>query len=349
MSCRQGQTAVARKVAVAAGISATSSQAAAEVAAKGKSGPKLTTNRPRRPRAVRQTTRTYRKLPLKKKEKLWAAVGQAALARTEKEKQYRLNRAVRDFGPGLVAAAVADDLSRFKKEQDTWALERYRQLKEMLPAATEATKSQRQLKAPSGQATQVQTGTRKNVKSQAEPQARFFEQTGPAGKKEKPPARNRINLANVFSADELQQLSTQLLLGSAAARRQLKLLGSGASRGLGHSDPRVRDWVEQDRHNFRFLSEQVSQARRGQSEIDLSSLKNGERVDLWEFSKFEADRALRNIDHLQSGWSHLKGPTAAYLTGNHQLEARFFTHLAAQLEPTITTTMRDEAGVMEVG
>jgi hypothetical protein len=298
---------------------------------------------------VRQAVKTYRKLPLKKKEKLWAAVGQAALTRAEKEKQQQLNRAVRDFGPGLVAAAVADDLGRAKKEKDDWALERYRQLAKMLQAAAQAARAQRSTKKLSRKAAKVQAGTRKKANGEAQPQARFFQQNSAAGKPTNLPARHRIDLADAFSDDELQQLSTQLLLGSAATKRQLKLLSSGASRGIGHSDPRVRDWAEQDRHNFRFLSEQVSQARRGQNGIDLSALQDNEQVDLWEFSKFEADRALRNIDHLQSGWSHLKGPTAAYLTGKHQLEARFFTHLAAQLEPTLTTAMLDEAGVVEVG
>ena len=178
-------------------------------------------------------------------------------------------------------------------------------------------------------------------------QASFFDHASNENKKAKLPSRNQINLSGIFSDDELLQISTQLAFGGAAARRQIKLLSGGASRGIGHSDPRVRDWIEQDKNNFQFLSEQLARARqRKDGVIDLSSLKNGDRVDLWEFSRFEADRALRNIDHLQSGWSHLKGPTADYLTGKHKLEARFFGHIAEHLEPLITTAMRDEAGVV---
>ena len=65
-------------------------------------------------------------------------------------------------------------------------------------------------------------------------------------------------------------------------------------------------------------------------------------MDLWEFSRFEADRALRNIDHLQSGLSHLKGPTADYLAERHRLEARFYTFLAGQLEPLVTPEMQEK-------
>jgi hypothetical protein len=348
VSCRQEQTTVAKKAAAAAGISATSSQTAGEVAGGG-AGPTLATNQPRRPRAVRQATKTYRKLPLKKKKKLWAAVGQAALATAEKEKQYRLNRAVRDFGRASWRQRWPRISARPKKSRmigrsivtGSWPRCYRRQPRRRECRLKPKRDRVRQPKA--------RTDTRKKANGDSQSQARFFQQNSATGKPANLPARHRIDLADTFNDDELQPLSTQLLLGSAAARRQLKLLSGGASRGIGHSDPRVRDWVEQDRNNFRFLSEQVSQARRGQNGIDLSALKDSERVDLWEFSKFEADRALRNIDHLQSGWSHLKGPTAAYLTGQHQLEARFFTHLAAQLEPTLTTAMRDEAGVIEVG
>ena len=131
----------------------------------------------------------------------------------------------------------------------------------------------------------------------------------------------------------------QLRLGAAAVSRQIRELGSGANRGLGHSDPRPLDWAKLDQRNFQFLADQVARARRGGGYIDTSSLKKEALFDLWEFSKFEADRAHRNIDHLFSGGSHLRGPTAEYLAERHKLDARFYTFLAHQIEPMITPEM----------
>jgi hypothetical protein len=121
----------------------------------------------------------------------------------------------------------------------------------------------------------------------------------------------------------------------------LQELTSGSSRGIGHSDPRPADWVKADLQHFQFLADQLAKVRHGAGYLDTSTLKSNDLVDLWEFAKFEADRAQRNIDHLRSGISHLKGPTADYLVAGHQLEARFYTRLAGQLEPLISTEMID--------
>ena len=64
-------------------------------------------------------------------------------------------------------------------------------------------------------------------------------------------------------------------------------------------------------------------------------MNKAELTDLWDFARFEADRAMCNIDHLQSGLSHLKGPTAAYLIERHRLEARFYSFVAGQVEKMI--------------
>jgi hypothetical protein len=115
----------------------------------------------------------------------------------------------------------------------------------------------------------------------------------------------------------------------------MRELNSGQSRGIGHSDPRPMDWAQSDQRQYQFLVEQLRRARRGNGYIDTSSLKKNDLVELWEFARFEADRAYRNIDHLTSGLSHLKGPTADYLAGGHKLEARFYSFLADQLEHII--------------
>ena len=76
-------------------------------------------------------------------------------------------------------------------------------------------------------------------------------------------------------------------------------------------------------------------AQRGRGHIDISELKRDQVAELWEFARFETDRAHRNIDHLRSGSSHLKGPTARHLTKRYKLEARFYEFLAGQLETII--------------
>jgi hypothetical protein len=176
-------------------------------------------------------------------------------------------------------------------------------------------------------------------------QASFFE-IYPAGMRDlRPqgvPTQGQIKLANDFTPEELQTISVQLRLGAAAASRQIRELSGGAGRGIGHSDPRPLDWAKSDQRNFQFLAGQVTRARRDGGTIDTSSLKKEELFDLWEFSNFEADRAHRNIDHLFSGGSHLRGPTAEYLAELHKLDARFYTFLARQLEPMITPEMVEE-------
>ncbi|MCB0190377.1 MAG: hypothetical protein KDJ65_00385 [Anaerolineae bacterium] len=149
------------------------------------------------------------------------------------------------------------------------------------------------------------------------------------------PTQRQIKITNDFSAEELQTISVQLRLGVAAVSRQIRELNGGALRGIGHSDPRPLDWARSDRKNFEFLVSQLDEARRGRGYLDTTALNKAELVDLWDFARFEADRAMRNIDHLQSGLSHLKGPTAEYLTGRHQLEARFYSFVAGQVETMI--------------
>lgn len=185
-------------------------------------------------------------------------------------------------------------------------------------------------------------------------QASFFAVVQPAVKESKQankpkaarrakslPTQRQIKMTNEFSAQELQTLAVQLRLGEAAAARQIQTLNSKSSRGVGHSDPRPLDWARSDQQHFHFLGQQVRRARRGDGYLDTSGLKDEALVDLWEFASFEADRALRNIDHLQAGLSHLKGQTADYLTGRHRLAARFYTFLAGQLEPLIMPKMQD--------
>jgi hypothetical protein len=171
-------------------------------------------------------------------------------------------------------------------------------------------------------------------------QASFFE-TYQAEVQDSEPllTQRQIKVSNEFTPDELQTISVQLRLGTAAAARHIRELESGTRRGIGYSDPRLLDWARLDQQNFQFLIDQVAKARRNGGYIDTSSLKQDELFDLWEFSKFEADRAHRNIDHLFSGGSHLKGPTAEYTAKQHKLDARFYTFLADRLEPMITPEM----------
>jgi hypothetical protein len=160
-------------------------------------------------------------------------------------------------------------------------------------------------------------------------------------KRQSLPTQRHVRIVDDFTSEELQRMSVQLALGGAAAARQLQELTAGSSRGIGHSDPRPADWARADLQRFQFLADQLAKGRRGDGYLDTSTLKSNDLVDLWEFAKFEADRAQRNIDHLRSGISHLKGPTADYLVAGHQLEARFYTLLAGQLEPLISTEMID--------
>lgn len=149
------------------------------------------------------------------------------------------------------------------------------------------------------------------------------------------PDRRQIRLSRDFTPEELDRLAVQINLGAAATARHIHELDSGRSRGIGHSDPRPLDWAQLDRQQYQFLADQLRRARRGDGYIDTTSLKKKELVELWEFARFEADRAHRNIDHLTSGLSHLKGPTADYLAGGHKLEARFYSFLADQLETIV--------------
>lgn len=169
---------------------------------------------------------------------------------------------------------------------------------------------------------------------QAQAAARPEEQQAQAGTG-KLPNRRQIYLKQEFTTEELDRLAVQLHLSAAATRRHLHELGAGRSRGIGHGDPRPLDWAQLDQQQYGFLTEQLRRARRGDGYIDTGPLKKKELVQLWEFARFEADRAHRNIDHLTSGLSHIKGPAADYLAGGHKLEARFYNFLAGQLETII--------------
>jgi hypothetical protein len=156
------------------------------------------------------------------------------------------------------------------------------------------------------------------------------------GRSEKLPTQRQIPLARDFSPKELKKLTTELVLGSAATARHIKELNSGSSRGIDQTDSRPLDWARSDLKQYQFLTDQVRQARRGKGYIDTSSLKKGQLKELWQFSQFEAERALRNIDHLQAGLSHLKGPTADHLVEGHKLRARFYGFLANQLGAAVS-------------
>ncbi len=154
--------------------------------------------------------------------------------------------------------------------------------------------------------------------------------------------QSQIQVASAFSGQELQNLSIQFRLDAAAARKQVQALKSGASRGIGHSDPRSADWARSDLKNYDFIGSQIgTESKRALGRIEVSSLSDNDLVDLWDFSRHEADQAVRFIDHLQVGESHLKGATANYLTDKYKLKGQFCAHLAAQLEPMITPEMID--------
>ena len=154
---------------------------------------------------------------------------------------------------------------------------------------------------------------------------------------EKLPSNREIKISAAFTPDELQDMTIQLRLQAAAIERHLS--GSNSSlRQAGRDDPRPTDWLRLDRKQVNFLADQLVQARRGKGAIDTTSLNRHQLKELWEFSRFEADRALRIIDHLTTTSTQYGGPespTTEYLIGKHRLAARFFTHLADQVEPIL--------------
>lgn len=157
------------------------------------------------------------------------------------------------------------------------------------------------------------------------------------------PGQGQINVTGQFSGEELQRLSLHLRLGAAALARHIRELNSRAPRGLGQRDPRPLDWAQLDQEQYRFLIDQMAEARRGRGYLDTGGLNTDQRVELWRFARFEADRALRNIDHLATpgnsvrpiGGSATGSPTADYLSAGHKLDARFYTYLANQLETSV--------------
>lgn len=163
----------------------------------------------------------------------------------------------------------------------------------------------------------------------ASPQVSFFEPL---------PRDTAVRVDPAFSPAELQQVSIQLLLGEAAVKRHLRQRDS-ATLSLDQRDPRPLDWAQSDQRCYDFLIGALRQARNGSGLIDLSGLDGEQRLELWEFSSHEAERLLRNLEHLQSGGSGVGGATSEYLTKNHQLLSRFYNHLAGQIEPLLP---RDE-------
>jgi len=158
-----------------------------------------------------------------------------------------------------------------------------------------------------------------------------------------------ISISGLFTDEELNTLHVELLFNQAATARQLRELSSGASRGFDFKEPRAADHLRSDKKNYDFLIGTLRTAKygrgidnRGVGYIDTSSLSNEDLVDLYEFSRFETDRLARQTDHLAQDLSHVKGPTADYIIGKHRVEARFYHHLASQLEPLITTEMQDD-------
>lgn len=157
------------------------------------------------------------------------------------------------------------------------------------------------------------------------------------------PTQWQVNVLGAFTPDELQAISIQFRFGAAAATRHVQMLGTGTSRGITHSDPRPLDWTRSDLEQYQFLINQLTGARRGRGYLDLSSLSKRQLVELWEFARFEQERANRNIDHLSTPLGPIQGPSAEYLIGKHKLEARFFNHLAAHLETLVPAEELDTA------
>lgn len=147
------------------------------------------------------------------------------------------------------------------------------------------------------------------------------------------PKSTTIPLSRVFTPAELQQVRIQLRLGEASTRRHLQNLRT-LLPDLEQRDPRPLDWTQSDQKCYAYLIEGLSQARQGAGELDLSALSTADRLELWEFAGHEADRLLRQVEQLQ-GPGGPQGETKEYLTGNYRLLARFYHHLADQLEPLL--------------
>ena len=76
--------------------------------------------------------------------------------------------------------------------------------------------------------------------------------------------------------------------------------------------------------------------RQNQGVIETGSLKPRQLTELWAFCRFEGERALRNLDRFTTPGDSISGPTAAYLADNQRLLARFYHHLAGQVEPLLS-------------
>lgn len=146
------------------------------------------------------------------------------------------------------------------------------------------------------------------------------------------PTQRQIRISGDFKPNQLQALSVQLALGQAATRRHIQELGGGVVRAISFGDPRPLDWAQRDLAQYEFLTTQLRSARRDEGVIETGGLSKQALSELWAFAKFEAERAQRNIDHLQVPGGPIGPPASQYLAGKHVLEARFYTFLAEQIE-----------------
>ena len=172
------------------------------------------------------------------------------------------------------------------------------------------------------------------------PQLNFFElaQSEPSAKRFMPePA---INLGDTFNEAELTQISIQLRLGAAAVERHLRQRREGLPHSADQRDPRPLDWARLDRQQYRFLGAQL---RQGRGLIETAALKPKQVVELWAFARYEGERALRNLDRFSTPGDVISGPTADYLADTQRLLARFYGHLAGQLEPLIPPDAKEAA------
>ncbi len=165
-------------------------------------------------------------------------------------------------------------------------------------------------------------------------------QSGPekkkaAGKKEKLPTQRMVKISNDFNEKELRLISIQIAFGLGAVLGHLKQTRKGTKLGITHDDPRPLDWARLDLRQYRFLTNQLAKARRGDGYIDTTALKKQDLAELWAFLKYETERAVRNVDYLSGPLSPIEAPTSDYLVKKQKLEARFYNFLAEQIETMV--------------
>ncbi len=104
---------------------------------------------------------------------------------------------------------------------------------------------------------------------------------------------------------------------------------------LDNRDPRPPDWAHLDMKQYDFLGRGLKLARQGKRQIDITDLSKQELSDLWAFAHYEAERAQRRIDNLNTPGGPIGPPTRAYLIKKHKLEAQFHSALAAGIEQMV--------------